>query len=147
VQGQKQIKEKPIPNTRLALAAAKWARLQPGSFPSFHKGLFAAHFALGEDLDDTVVIDLHASAAGIDIAGLHGALADGSAQEAITESETIGRKYGVQGPPAWVLEQRFVVGLPAVEFENLAEHCDVAVIGPAQEGRRGCFKVARRQRG
>ena len=113
-----------LPNTRLTLAAAEWTRRhQPSSFPQFHKDLFAAHFVLGEDLEDAAVIDLHASAAGIDIAGLHCALAHGSAQEAVTESETIGRKYGVQGTPAWLLEQRLLVGLrPAVEFESLAEH-------------------------
>ena len=113
-----------LPNTRLALAAAEWIRRhQPGSFPEFHKELFAAHFVLGEDLEDTAVIDRHAKASGIDIAALHGALADGSGTEAVTESETLGRKYGVEGTPAWLLDQRLYVGLrPPGEFARLAEH-------------------------
>ena len=51
-----------LPDTRRALAAAEWARLhQPRAFPQFHKGLFEAHFVLGEDLEDPAVIDQHAS--------------------------------------------------------------------------------------
>lgn len=113
-----------LPNTRMALAAAEWARRhQPSSFPQFHKDLFAAHFVLGEDLADTAVIDRHASESGIDIADLHSALADGSASSAVKESEAIGRRHGVQGTPAWLLEGRLLVGLhPAAEFESLAEH-------------------------
>src|SRR5215469_15572360 len=43
-----------LPNSRRALAAAEWARRhQPGSFPRFQEELFAAHFVLGEDLEDT----------------------------------------------------------------------------------------------
>ena len=42
-----------LPNTRRALVAAEWARPhQPRAFPQFHKGLFEAHFVLGEDLED-----------------------------------------------------------------------------------------------
>jgi predicted DsbA family dithiol-disulfide isomerase len=111
-----------LPNSRLALAAAEWARRhQPPSFPQLHRELFEAHFALGESLEDQAVIDRHARASGIDLAAMHAALADGSAREAVTEAETMGRKYGVQGTPAWLLDQRLIVGLrPAAEFERLA---------------------------
>ncbi len=65
-----------LPNTRAALAAAEWARRhQPREFPKFHRALFEAHFALGENLEDPAVIDRHATAAGIDLAALHVALA------------------------------------------------------------------------
>ena len=65
-----------LPNTRRALAAAEWARQhQPRAFPQFHKGLFEAHFVLGEDLEDPAVIDQHASEADIDLAALQAALA------------------------------------------------------------------------
>jgi predicted DsbA family dithiol-disulfide isomerase len=113
-----------LPNSRLALAAAEWARRhQPSSFPEFHKELFTAHFVLGEDLEDTKVIDRHASASGIDVAGLHGSLGDGSAAEGVNENETLGRKYGVQGTPAWLLSQRLITGLrPVSEFERLADY-------------------------
>lgn len=113
-----------LPNSRRALAAAEWARRhQPRVFPRLHQGLFEAHFALGEDLEDPAVLDRHARAAGAELAALHAALADGSAGAAVTESETIGRKYGVEGTPAWLLDQQLVAGLrPAAEFERLAEY-------------------------
>jgi predicted DsbA family dithiol-disulfide isomerase len=113
-----------LPNTRQALAATEWARRnQPSSFSQFHKRLFESHFALGEDLEDPGVIDRHATGSGIDLAPLRAALADGTAEAAVTEAETIARKYGVQGTPAWLLAQRLITGLrPAAEFERLAEH-------------------------
>jgi predicted DsbA family dithiol-disulfide isomerase len=98
-------------------AAAISQGLQPGP-----RDLFAAHFVLGEHLEDPGVIDRHASRSGIELAGLHAALADGSAAEAVTEAEMIGRKHGVQGTPAWLLGRRLITGLlPALEFERLAE--------------------------
>jgi predicted DsbA family dithiol-disulfide isomerase len=112
-----------LPNTRRALAAAEWARQhQPRAFPQFHKRLFDAHFVLGEDLEDPTVIDRHASESGIEVAALHAALADDSAAAAVTEAEMIGRKYGVQGTPAWLVGERLIAGLrPAAEFERLAQ--------------------------
>jgi predicted DsbA family dithiol-disulfide isomerase len=112
-----------LPDTRLALAAAEWARRhQPHTFPQFHQDLFKAHFVLGEDLEDPAVIDRHASGSGIDLAALDTALADASAAAAVVEAEVIGRKHGVQGTPAWLLGQRLITGLlPAAEFERIAE--------------------------
>lgn len=112
-----------VPNSRLALAAAEWSRRhQPTGFPQLHRELFAAHFALGEDLEDPAVIDRHARASGINLAAMHAAIADGSAERSVTEDEAIGRKYGVQGTPAWLLDRQLIMGLrPAAEFERLAE--------------------------
>lgn len=114
---------KRLPNTRLALAAAEWIRRHHESaFPQLHKALFAAHFVLGEDLEDPGVIDRHAGAAGIDIADLHAALADGSAAGALEDADRLGRKYGVQGTPAWLFAQGMITGLRGVaEFERLAQ--------------------------
>ena len=113
-----------LPDTRRALAAAEWVRRhQPDDFPALHRKLFAAHFVLGEDLEDPAVIDAHARGSGIDLAALHVALADGSATAAVVEAEMTAGKYGVQGTPAWLLTQRLITGLlPAAEFKRLAEH-------------------------
>jgi predicted DsbA family dithiol-disulfide isomerase len=115
-----------LPDTRRALAAAEWARRhQPVAFARFHKDLFAAHFVLGEDLEDPAVIDRHASESGLDLAALHAALAYGSAAAAVTEAEMIGRKHGVQGTPAWLVARRLLTGLrPAAEFERLAAYAE-----------------------
>src|SRR5262249_28427412 len=98
-----------LPDTRRALAVAEWARRsEPSLFPELHKGLFEAHFVLGEDLGDPAVIERHASELGIEIAALHAALDDGSASAAVKEAEIIARKHGVQGTPAWLLRDRLI---------------------------------------
>jgi len=116
-----------LPNTRQALAAAEWARHnQPNAFPELHKRLFEAHFVKGEDLEDLVVIDRHAGESGINLAALHAALADGRAEERVTEAEILGRNHGVQGTPAWLLGHRLIAGLrPAAEFERLAAYAQL----------------------
>ena len=112
-----------LPNARRALAAAEWSRrYRSGAFPQLRKELFDAHFVLAEDLEDPAVIDAHARRSGIDLADLHAALANGKAEAAVTDAETIGRETGVQGTPTWLLAQRLISGLHgAAEFEWLAE--------------------------
>jgi predicted DsbA family dithiol-disulfide isomerase len=112
-----------LPNTRWALAAAEWTRQQqPHAFLKLRGDLFEAHFALGEDLEDPNIINQHVTEAGIDVRALNGALADGTAMRAVAEAEMLGRKFGVQGTPAWLLEQQLITGLrPVAEFERLAE--------------------------
>ncbi|WP_179221957.1 DsbA family oxidoreductase [Inquilinus limosus] len=110
-----------LPNSRMALAAAEWARRHaPDSFAPFQKALFAVHFALGQDLGDRAVIDRHAAVAGIDLAALHAALDDGSADALVGQSEALGRRLGVQGTPAWLVAGRLIPGLyPREQFETL----------------------------
>lgn len=110
-----------LPDTRRALAVAEWVRrFQPLRFPPLRRDLFAAHFALGEDLGDPAVIDRHASAAGVDLAALHAALADGSAADAVAKAEALGRASGVYGTPAWLSGGRLIIGLrPPADFESL----------------------------
>jgi predicted DsbA family dithiol-disulfide isomerase len=119
-----------LPDTRRALAAAEWTRRdQPNAFAQLQKALFAAHFVLGEDIEDPIVIDRHASESGINLAALHAALADGSAERAVKEALMIGRNHGVQGTPAWLVGGRLITGLrPAAEFEQLAQRAMVAAI-------------------
>ncbi len=112
-----------LPNTRMALATAEWTRRHaPRSFPALEKTLFAAHFALGEDLGDRDIIDKHATEAGIDIAAMHAALDDGSAYTLLDQSETLGIRLGVRGTPAWFVSGRLISGLyPGEQFEQIAQ--------------------------
>jgi predicted DsbA family dithiol-disulfide isomerase len=112
-----------LPNTRMALAAAEWTRRHaPLSFPVLEKALFAAHFALGEDLGDRGVIDRHAAEAGIDIAAMHAGLENGDAYALVDQAEALGRSLGVRGTPAWFASGRLVAGLyPREQFERLAQ--------------------------
>jgi predicted DsbA family dithiol-disulfide isomerase len=111
-----------LPNTRRALAAAEWTRRhQPDAFPPLRKVLFEAHFVAGEDLGDAAVVDRHVRECGVDLTAWHAAFRDTSALEAVTDGETIGRKYGVEGTPAWLFGEQLILGLrPAAEFERLA---------------------------
>jgi predicted DsbA family dithiol-disulfide isomerase len=59
-----------------------------------------------EDIEDPAVIDRQATESGIDLAVLHAAFDDDSAAAAVAEAEMIGRKFGVQGTPAWLLGPR-----------------------------------------
>jgi predicted DsbA family dithiol-disulfide isomerase len=110
-----------LPNTRQALAAAEWVRQnRPSAFPQLRKGLFEAHFVLGEDLGNLDVIDEHASRSGVDLPALHSALADDSAVAAVAEAEMAARKVGVEGTPAWLFGEQLVSGLlPATQFARL----------------------------
>jgi predicted DsbA family dithiol-disulfide isomerase len=112
-----------LPNSRRALSAAEWARRnQPQLFPRLRQDFFNAHFVLGEDLGNSAVIDRYLSELGINLTALHRALADGSAAEAVSEAEMLGRNHGVQGTPAWLLADRLISGLrPAIEFKRIAE--------------------------
>jgi predicted DsbA family dithiol-disulfide isomerase len=111
-----------LPNTRMALAAAEWARRHAiQSFPAFEKALFAAHFAFGEDLGDPHVIDRHANEAGVDVDAMHVSLDSGAAYALVDQSEALGRRLGVDGTPAWLVAGQLLQGLyPREVFEQLA---------------------------
>jgi predicted DsbA family dithiol-disulfide isomerase len=112
-----------LPNTRTALAAAEWVRLfWPDASGDFNRGLFAAHFALGEDLGDMAVIERHANEVGVDLDALRAALADGTASASLVEAESRGARLGVQATPSWLIAGELISGLlPPSEFERLAE--------------------------
>jgi predicted DsbA family dithiol-disulfide isomerase len=111
-----------IPNSRRALAAAEWVRRhQPRAFAEVHSKLFEAHFALGEDIGNQTVIDLHAANAGVDVGALHTVLVDGGGYAGVDQAERIGHQHGIHGTPAWLLGERLIVGLqPAQEFRRMA---------------------------
>jgi predicted DsbA family dithiol-disulfide isomerase len=112
-----------LPNSRRALAAAEWVRRHEArAFSGLHKGLFEAHFVLGEDLEDPAVIDRHVYESGVDLGPFRASLADGGAARAVTEAEATGHRYGVNGTPAWLVARQMILGLrPAAEFERVAE--------------------------
>ncbi|PZG21971.1 DsbA family oxidoreductase [Nonomuraea aridisoli] len=112
-----------LPDTRRALAAVEWARLNAArASAGFLRGLFEAHFVLGEDLGDPAVIERHAAEARVDLAGLRAGLDSGAAFAALTEAESLGAWHGVQATPSWLIAGELVSGLlPPAEFERLAD--------------------------
>ncbi|GAA4557747.1 DsbA family oxidoreductase [Planotetraspora kaengkrachanensis] len=112
-----------LPDTRTALAAAEWVRLRsPDVSGDFNRGLFAAHFVLGEDLGDIDVIEWHANEVGVDLDALRAALADGTASALLAEAESAGARFGVQATPSWLIAGELISGLlPQSEFGRLAD--------------------------
>jgi protein-disulfide isomerase len=44
---------------------------------------------------------------------------------AVTEAEMMGRRYGVEGTPSWLLARQLITGLrSAAEFERLAAYAE-----------------------
>ncbi|GAA5191064.1 DsbA family protein [Rugosimonospora acidiphila] len=117
-----------LPNSRRALAVAEWVRRnRPDVSADLNRKLFAAHFALGEDLGDPAVIERHAGEVGVDLDALRAALADGGPDADLIEVESIGARHGVRATPTWFIAGESVSGLlPASEFERLAERAHAA---------------------
>ncbi|TDD36018.1 DsbA family protein [Nonomuraea terrae] len=112
-----------LPDTRRALAAAEWVRLNTAQASAgFIRRLFEAHFVLGEDLGDPAVIERHAARAGVDVAGLRAGLDSGAGFAALAEAESLGARHGVRATPSWLIAGELVSGLlPPEEFERLAD--------------------------
>ena len=115
-----------LPDTRRALAAAEWTRrTTPSAFARLHASLFAAHFALGEDLGNPAVVDRHAAEAGVRLGAMRAALADGTALAALAQAEAAARRYRVRGAPAWKIGDHVIYGLQRqAEFDRAADDYD-----------------------
>jgi len=101
-----------LPDTRMALAAAEWARRNaPDAFPGFQAALFQAHFASNEDLADRSLVQRYATESGLDVDALVAALEDGSAGSAVDEAQALGASLGVYATPAWYAGGHLVPGL------------------------------------
>jgi predicted DsbA family dithiol-disulfide isomerase len=111
-----------LPNTRTALAAAVWVRLhQPELSDKVNSALFAAHFALGEDLGDLTVIERHVKEIGVDVAAFRESLNDGAAMDALAQVESVATGLDVRATPSWLIAGDVISGLlPESEFERLA---------------------------
>jgi len=109
-----------LPNTRVALAATEWVRREyPDAFPQVHRQLFEAHFVRGEDLGDVTLIRRYMSQLGIDLDRLQRAMEDGSAMQAVQESEALAWRVGARSTPAWFVNGRLISGLlPRADFEK-----------------------------
>lgn len=112
-----------LPNTRMALAAAEWARRHaPTASSAFEKALFAAHFALGEDLGDRETIVRYAAEVNIDTSAMTAALDDWAAYHLVDRSEALARQAGVHATPAWLVAGRLIPGLyPKEQFAQLVQ--------------------------
>lgn len=111
-----------LPNSRHALSAAEWIRRhEPSNFEQFQRAIFAAHFALGEDIGDSSLIERYATAQSVDMDALRNAISRGEASQAVSDCEDFGKRSGVQGTPAWLIQDQLIEGLqPVMVFERIA---------------------------
>jgi len=115
-----------MPNSRDALRVAEWVRqYQPDLFEPLFQRVFAAHFALGEDIGDRELIYSYADQAGADVTSVRVAMADGTAEAAVAASESAAKGRGITGPPAWLIGDRLITGWPGrAEFDQAVHRRD-----------------------
>jgi predicted DsbA family dithiol-disulfide isomerase len=107
-----------MPNTRRALATAEWIRRhRHDAFAAVHRGLFAAHFATGDPIDDHDVLDDLVRSAGVDPAVVHDALESGEADALVTSSMLDARERGISSTPTWFIGDFAIPG--ALDAETL----------------------------
>jgi predicted DsbA family dithiol-disulfide isomerase len=118
-----------VPNTRDALRTAEWVRqYQPDLFEPLYRRLFAAHFALDEDVGDRALLYSLADHAGVDVASLRAAMADGTAEAAVAASESAAKRRGITAPPAWLIGDRLITGCPGRDEFEQAVHQELALV-------------------
>ena len=109
-----------LPNSRYALAMAEQVRKHhPLLFPAVKERLYAAHFALNEDLGSREFVNGCLSELGIDTYEIEEWTKTGQAFADLTASQENARRTGVTGTPAWMLDGRLVIGLqPRAYFQQ-----------------------------
>ena len=110
-----------LPNSRYALALAEQVRRHhPLVFPVVKDRLYAAHFALNEDLGSTAVVHHCLRESGIDEQEIKRWLESGRLYDNLASSQNIAERIGIQGTPAWVLNNQLIAGLqPRAYFQQL----------------------------
>lgn len=110
-----------LPNSRYALALAEQVRRnKPHLFSDVKDRLYAAHFALNEDLGSKEVVHNILISFGITESEINQWLGDDTAFDNLRNAEYSAQLVGLQGTPAWVLNSKIIPGLqPRAFFENL----------------------------
>lgn len=100
-----------MPNTRRALLTAEAVRRrEPTAFAAVHHGLFAAHFAMGEPIDDPDVCDAIVTRAGGDAGSIRSAVESGAVDHHLDESMRAAREAGVSSTPTWIVGDLVIPG-------------------------------------
>ncbi len=111
------------PNTRLALAAAEWAR-DRGRLDPFREAAMDAHWREGRDLEDPAVLGDLARSAGLDPDGLRAATRDAAYLARVDAVRGEAARAGVTGIPTFFVGGRMVVGCQP--YEVLAAEVEAA---------------------
>lgn len=95
------------PRSRLAHAAAHWARTQ-GRFDDYNAAVFRAFFERGEDIGRIDVLAALAAALQLDEASLRAALESRTFEKDVLADELDAQALNVSGVPAFVADRRAV---------------------------------------
>ena len=108
-----------LSNSRMALMASEFAR-DNGVFHDFHKRIFDAYFARGEDIGNVDVLLQLAKQSGLVVDELQEALTDQRYLPRLEQAQREGAQYGVTGTPTFIINGRYkVVGAQPIEaFRN-----------------------------
>ena len=107
---------KRIPNSRLALEVAEFAK-ENGRFRECHEAIFRAYWQEGVDIGDRERLLEIAASAGLDRGELEAYLMSGQAEAKLNESLSEVLDRGIDGVPTFIIGGRKVVG--AQPFEVL----------------------------
>lgn len=121
-----------VSNSRPALEAAEFARVH-GLFDPFHRAVFSAYHAEGRDIGKQEVLREIATSVGLDADGMIDALNEGRFTPRVEEDLTLSREIGLTGVPAFILENRAIVGAqPYNVFEYVMDQ-----LGREKRGQNG----------
>ena len=95
-------------DSRPALIGAKYAEAQ-GAGPAYHDGVMRAYWQQARDISALDVLAELAEAAGLAREAFLAALADPAYDAAVQHDIDLARQYGLNGVPALVFEDRYLV--------------------------------------
>ena len=109
-----------LPNSRMALEAAEYAREQ-GKFDAFHQALFESYFVRGENIGDSKVLREIAGEMGLDEGAMEHALLDGIYVPVLRQVKQEAAQLGVTAAPTFIIEgrERIVGAQPLEVFRKL----------------------------
>jgi predicted DsbA family dithiol-disulfide isomerase len=98
-----------LSNSRLALYISEFAR-KKGKFEEFHKLVLDAYWLEGKDIGDKRLLFNLAESVGLDKKEIEDYLRTAEPSEAVEQSLKEVRKYGINGVPAFIIEDRLIYG-------------------------------------
>ncbi|MFX0012776.1 MAG: DsbA family protein [Candidatus Hermodarchaeota archaeon] len=108
-----------LSNSRLALYISEFAR-KKGKFEAFHKLVLEAHWLEGKDIGDKSLLLTLAESVGLNKNEIESFLDTDEPFKALQKALIEVRSYGINGVPAFIIENRLVFGAqPYTVFKNV----------------------------
>ncbi len=115
-----------LPNTRLALETAEYAR-DRGCFDEFHDRMFRAYFTEGRDIGRFHVVADVARECGLDPAAVKTVLESKIFAPRLAGARDEARSYGITGIPTFIVDGHFVIvgAQPLDQFKDLLRRAEL----------------------